>query len=516
MADPKPRIRGKPGAKPEVMEIASIQRDINRWTYGGVLENLDETLRTRGRGKGLAIYDELERDAHCYAELQKRKLAVVARPWQVDSASDAAIDKDAADLLKRQFDEIGKVAEDESQLITGFDQTTINFLDATLKGYAVGEVMWEIRGAEVWASRVLPRDQRRFVFDEGSRLRLLTRENLMLGEELPPRKFVVHRFGAKDGSPYGKGLGHILFWPVFFKRQDISFWLVFADKFGSPTAIGKYPVGASPDDQKNLLATLKAIAQDAGIIIPDGMVIEFLEAARTGSIDTYEKLARYMDEQISKAVLGGTITSTAQSTGLGSGVADTQNDVRIEIARADADLLSDTLNATLVRWIVDYNLPGAGYPRMWRDFQEDAGEINTFTTGLQRLVQMGLQVPKRWAYERFVIPQPVDGEEILEQVAGGLESFGGAAFAERAADDVPTPADLIAARAAREGASAVADWIATIETMLAKAGSLEEFRAMLIAAFGELPDDKLATVLAGAMTAAEAAGRFDAERGGGR
>ena len=364
----KPRMKMK--LRPEVREIATIGTDILRWTYGGVLENLDDTLRTRGAGKGLKIYDELERDAHCYAVLQKRKLAVVSREWQVDAASDSAIDKAAADLVTRQLQQLGKVIQNENQLVTGFDQATGNFLDATLKGFAVGEVMWEVRGAEIWASRIAPRNQRRFVFDEAARLRMLTKADMMLGELVPPRKFIVHRFGAKDDTPYGQGLGHILFWPVFFKRQGMSFWLIFADKFGTPTAVGKYPAGANAADQAKLLEALGAIAQDAGIIVPEGMLIELLEATRAGAVDTYEKLVRYMDEQMSLAVLGESQTTTPKATGIGSGVADKANDVRLEVTKADADMLSDTLNATLVRWVVEYNLPGAQLPRLYRNFEE--------------------------------------------------------------------------------------------------------------------------------------------------
>ena len=40
-----------------------------------------------------------------------------------------------------------------------------------------------------------------------------------------------------------------------------------------------------------------AIATDAGITIPEGMAIELLEAARSGTAD-FEKLCRYMDEAI--------------------------------------------------------------------------------------------------------------------------------------------------------------------------------------------------------------------------
>ena len=358
-------------------EIASIARDINRVMFGGILQNLDDTLVTRGRSKGLKIYDELARDTHAYAVLQKRKLAVTSRPWQVYAASESPRDTQAAELVTAQFKALG------------FDRLTRNLLDAQLKGFAVGEVMWDVRGAELVCARVKPRNARRFVFAEDETLRLITREHLMDGEALPGRKFIVHRFGD-DESPYGLGLGNKLFWPVFFKRQDITFWLTFADKFGSPTAVGKYPAGAIKEEQKKLLDALAAIAQDAGIIVPDGMMIELLEVARTGSIDTYEKLARYMDEQMSECVLGESITTTPALTGLGSGVATVQNEVRKEIAQADADEVSETLNETLVRWIVDYNLPGAGYPTVWRNFEEQA-DLGAQATRDQSICEMGFR-----------------------------------------------------------------------------------------------------------------------------
>lgn len=501
----KPRIR----AKVETMEIATIQRDVTRWSYGGVLENLDDTLRTRGQGKGLKIYDELERDAHCYAVLQKRRLAVVSRPWQVDAASDAAIDKEAADLVVRQLKDLGKTVSAGRPFVTGFDQSTENFLDATLKGYALGEVMWEIRGDEIWASRIIPRDQRRFVFDDELKLRMLTRESIMKGEELPERKFIVHRFGAKDDSPYGKGLGHILFWPVFFKRQDISFWLVFADKFGSPTALGKYPASAKKDERDKLLAALKAIAQDAGVIVPDGMLIELLEASRAGSIDTYEKLARYMDEQISVAVLGETITTTPKSTGLGSGVADAQNEVREEIARADADLLSDTLNATLVRWIVDYNLPGAGYPLLYRSFEEPE-DLEQRSQVDERLHSMGYE-PESLEY----INETYGGRWKKKPAAAPFSPLAtagaGTDFAERAQSGEDT-ADEFAARLDAEARTAIDALLEPVRRLVASAKSADEIREGLLDIYPDMETAAFAQLLQDAFTAAELAGRFEARQ----
>ena len=344
--------------QPIQQEIASITRDPQRVFYGGVQFNTDDTLKTRGGHKGLKLYDEIKTDAHAGAVLAKRKLAVTSRPWSVEPASSKRLDTKAAELVSQALEHLR------------FNHICKRLLDATLKGFAVGEVMWEVRDGLVLPATVLARDPRRFIFGVEGDLHLITRANMLTGEPMPARKFVVHRRGADDDSPYGTGIGGMLFWPVFFKRQSITFWLTFADKFGSPTAIGKYPNGAGKPEQTKLLQALAAIAQDAGVIVPEGMEIELLEASRNGSVDTYEKLVRYMDEQMSKAVLGETMSTTASSAGLGSNQASVHNDVRIELAQDDSDELCETLNDTLVRWIVEYNLPGAGLPEMQRDFKE--------------------------------------------------------------------------------------------------------------------------------------------------
>ena len=486
-------------ASPPGDEIASIARDINRVIFGGVLENLDDTLKTRGAGRGLKIYDELARDTHAFAVLQKRKLAVTSRAWQVDPASDAPIDKRAAEIVTAQLKNLS------------FDRLTRNLLDATLKGYAVAEVLWEVRGAELVAAKVKPRNQRRFVFGEDERLRLLTRENLMLGEALPERKFIVHRFGD-DESPHGLGLGNKLFWPVFFKRQDIGFWLTFLDKFGMPTAVGKYPSGAGKPEQKKLLDALAAIAQDAGVIVPEGMLIELLEAARGGATDSYEKMARYMDEQISECVLGETLSTTAQATGLGSGTASVQNEVRKEIAQADADEISETINESLVRWIVDYNVPGAGYPTVWRDFEEPA-DLDLRSTVDKNLHEMGYE-PESVEYinetyggkgrkKAAVVPK-------LRAVSSSREPGATAAFAEDEPPDL-NPAAALADNLSAAAAAPLAAWLEQIRAVVGAARSMEDLRDRLISAYGDLPSDDLGRIMQTAFACAELAGAFDVQ-----
>lgn len=499
-------------ARPELNEIASIERDWTKRFFGEVLHNDDDTLITRGGGKGLKIYDELERDAHTYADLQKRKLAVVARAWDVTPASDDAADIQVAEMVRELIQRLQ------------FDRVCMDLLDATLKGFSVGEVMWEVydsheHGGLVAPADVIARSQRRFTFgkkrDDQSRqhpLRLLTESQMTEGEELPDRKFIVHRFGAKDGSPYGLGLGNRLFWPVFFKKQGIGFWLTFCDKFGSPTSVGKYPKGAPEAEQKKLLAMLRRIANDVGIIVPEGTEVELLEAQRSGSIDTYERLARYMDEQISKAILGGTMTSTSHASGLGSGQAQVHDDVRKEIAQADADLLSDTLNSTLVRWVVEYNRPGARLPKVWRNFKEQ-DDLNKRAERDQKIALLGFEPTEEYITETY-------GMGWKKKAPAPATAAPGAPGAELPVEFAEAATTQREARRAIEEAIAggaeqlAADWQellgSRMEDMLALADDcrdLNEFRERLPELLNEAPPAQFVEALARAGFTSALAGR---------
>ena len=86
-----------------------------------------------------------------------------------------------------------------------------------------------------------------------------------------PKFWTFNTGSDNDDSPYGLGLGHQLYWPTFFKRNGLKFWLTFLGKFGGPTAIGKLP-GAMIDDpikRADVLAALKAIQSDSAVVIPE-------------------------------------------------------------------------------------------------------------------------------------------------------------------------------------------------------------------------------------------------------
>ncbi|KMK68570.1 DUF935 family protein [Puniceibacterium sp. IMCC21224] len=334
------------------MLIANARNDITIPFFSTTLQPIDDTLLARGGGKGLKLYDEIERDTHAFAMLQKRKKTLVARTWEVEPASDANLDVEAAEVVREFLDALP------------FDRICEDLLDATLKGFAISEVVWARDGNRIRPVDVVPHDQRRFAFGEDWRPRLLTHTNILHGEELPDRKFLVHRFGVKGNNPYGLGLGTRLFWPVFFKREGISFWLHFLEKFAGPTAVAEMPYGQDSAEQRRMLNTLDQIRTASSIVLPIGSDVKFLEATRSGTV-TYQDFLTYWDKQISICVNGETLTTDLGKSG-SRAASQTHEQMLENLVDSDGDLLSDSLREQLLTWIVDYNVPGAAVPRIWR------------------------------------------------------------------------------------------------------------------------------------------------------
>ena len=363
-----------------------------------LLINTDEILQTRGGGHGLIIYDRLYDDPHVQSVMNKLADAVISRDWVVAPASDKRIDKRAADIVRDQLTHLNTQdlfpTEENHTSVTGFDAVTRSMIiSGRLNGYCCGEVMWRSDGALTVANEVRLRDSRLFGFKKGQygyTLRFLSKSQVLEGIPVEPKKVVVFSYGALDGSPYGRALGRVLFWPVFFKKQVTRFDLKFLENFSSPKVVGKYPRGTQGAAVDTLMNAIDAIAQETGVAIPEGMLLEYLQASTSGTVDAYERSLKYWDEQISEAVLGETGTTNQSGSGGSRARDQVGNEVRLETSKAIADALSSTFNR-LASWITAYNVPDAIPPTVYRDFGE-AEDLEKRSTRDKTLFDMGYRL----------------------------------------------------------------------------------------------------------------------------
>jgi len=276
---------------------------------------------------------------------------------------------------------------------------------------------------------------------------------------------------------------------------------------------GTYP-GSAWDDAKQgkLLTAIRQMGRDAGIATPEGVKIELLEAASDRN-DGQAGLTRYLDEMMSEAVLGETLTTSAGTNG-SRALGEVHADVRVAIAKADADLLSATLNDTLVRWIVELNMPGAGLPQVWRDF-EDQPDPDAQASRDKTLSDMGYR-PRSVDYvnETYGV-DVVDTKEAsvtdpAADPAAATPAFAEAQAASRRAGDL----DPMVARLEKEAAPAIDAMLERIRAALDASSSYEEFAEALLTISPSMDVEALAAVLEPAFTAADLAGRATVAEGG--
>lgn len=343
-----------------------------------------------------------ERDMHYFSVLATRKLAITGLEPVVEAASEEARDVEIADAVR----ELVRRPE--------FTDAVDESLDGLGKGFSAVEIMWDRSERQWWPGSYLGRDQRHFVFDrdDGRTLRMLDEEDSMLGIRLPAYKFIVHMPRIRSGLPIRRGFARLAAVGYMCKAYAVTDWVAFAEVFGMPLRIGRYGPSATDHDIGTLINAVANLGTDAAAVLPDSMRIDFQEAGnRQGAVELFERLAEFMDKQLSKAVLGQVATTEGTPGRLGSD--DAQDEVRQDIKKADAVQVANTINRDLIRPFVDLNYgPQKAYPRVQFPVHEPE-DLTALADALTKLVPLNLGVEASWARDKFGVPDPEEGAELL-------------------------------------------------------------------------------------------------------
>jgi len=353
--------------------------------------------------------DMEEKDGHLFAELQKRRLCMKSVPWKlVPPRNASALEIRDTDMLQEQF---------EDMLFLG--DLVFDMSDAILKGFSNSEISWQQDGTAsnaLWyPEKIEFKEPSWFMVNSDSRNELRLRDNSVNGEALQPFGWVQHVHKTKSGYLSRNGLARVLAWPYIFKNFSVRDFAEFNEIYGLPLRLGKYPTGASKGEINTLLRAVMAIGHNAGGVIPKGMDIEFSEAAK-GSEKPFAYMMEFMEKTMSKAILGGTLTSQADGKSSTNALGNVHNEVRQELRDSDLNQIADTLSRDVVLPMYTFN--GKSYskpsrsPRFEFDITE-ADDMKLFADSLPTFVDLGMKIPVAWAQEKVQIPQAKDGEAVL-------------------------------------------------------------------------------------------------------
>lgn len=486
------------------------------------------TLRAADNGDLIAQHrlfsDMEERDAHLFAEIGKRKLALLGLDWSIAPPRNA----NAAEKANAEW--LTEVLTDSS---TPFEDLLLAMMDGVGHGFAPIELEWRSEGSEL-LPEFHPRPQEWFRLNQ-SRREIRLRDTSVEGAALAAFGWVFHTHGkAKTGYLGRMGLHRVLIWPFIYKSYAIGDFAEFLETFGLPIIVGKYFSGASPEEKASLMRAVSALGHDARAIMPSEMSLDIQKITGGGDSSPHLAMVDWAERSQSKAILGQTMSAESKSSGLGSGNSDLHREVRHDILKADAREIAGTVTRDLLYPLLALNRGNVDglrrCPRLVFDTSE-AEDVKLFADALPDLVGVGMRIPVSWAHDKLRIPAPAQGEAVL-----AVASLANVLTPElRPAPGTQTPVDKPAALVALSVGSApvIADQVAIdasidaipaealqaqmeqmigpLLTALQDAGGYEQAMAVLAGRYPTLDAGKLESLLSRAMFAAELWGAGHAE-----
>lgn len=375
-----------------------------------------------------------ERDAHYASVLGTRKRAVSGVEPVVHAGGDGPRADEIADAVRRRITD----ASDWAGLVE-------DLMDAVGKGWAAVEIEWTRSGSEWWPASYTWCDPRFLRWDRetGRELRLLSDAAPAWGEPLAPFKWLVHAARAKSGLPLRGGLARLVAFGWLCKAYAVKDWVAFAEIYGLPLRLGRYGPEATPADVRVLHQAVASIGTDAAAVLPKSMQIDFQELAAKGDgASLFESLARWVDEQTSKAVLGQTMTSDA---GASLAQAKVHEGVRHDILVSDARQVAATVNRDLVRAYVDLNFgPQDEYPRVDLPVAEPE-DLKALMDAVEIAAGLGVRMRASQVRAKLGMAEP-DPDDDDDEVIGARPALAEPPAAPSAANFHKGLKDAIAAR----------------------------------------------------------------------
>ncbi|MBE3606097.1 DUF935 family protein [Campylobacter sp. RM13119] len=317
----------------------------------------------------------------------------------VRSISDADIDMILDDLTVTQCDVSRKAATEkkEIQIICENDEykkelkKTFNpdIVSQVLETYLYGLNVFEVNYKEkdgLLYPRLIQRDFRQFKFNDDGRL-MFSASGAEL--DIPPFKVVYGLNRANFRKVYGDALLKKLYFPVKMKNASLKFWFRFLERFGSPWAIAK--TDYDPDELADEVARM--LSGDSAVINKD----EELELIHPSSSIDFSKMPDYLDNQISKAILGANLTSNVSNGSFAA--AQTHNEIREDLASNDAKILVFVMNK-VISYFKEINAITEDIEATLYD--EDAPNLDRATRD-KTLYDMGFKPTPRYVEARYNI-----------------------------------------------------------------------------------------------------------------
>lgn len=316
------------------------QKDIKLWRYAN--QTAIDVILPR-RYILYSIYDDAMHDLHLKGAIRNRKLAVMGSPFKLVN-DDGVIDKDATRLLKMKW----------------FREFMSYALDAKFYGHSLIQFGDVIREPKLKFSEVelIPRHHVSPEF--GTLIKYYTEDPK---QGIPYRDTPLMNWSIEVGGKYELGELNSVAKETISKKYVMQFWDQFAEIFGMPIRTATTS-SRDPKDRTQIENMLDSMGSAAWGLFPEGTTLNLVGNSQSDAYEVYDKRIIRANSEMSKAILGQTMT---MDDGSSLSQAQVHADVAEQIKDADKITLHDVINDDLLPLLIKHGWPVDGLTFEWDD-----------------------------------------------------------------------------------------------------------------------------------------------------
>lgn len=274
------------------------------------------------------------------------------------------------------------------------------------------------------------------------------------------KTMIIHKHMIEDGiyddfytmgRINGVGVRSRIYWKWYAMVECMQRALEYLDRSAFGVELWRYP-GNNPQAKR---ATEEAAKRHVGggrsvVLVPvfpgeqaDLYGVEHIEPGLGGIDKLMQVIKDFFMLGIKRYILGQTLTSEAEATGLGSGVADAHLATFGDIVEFDSRKLQQTLTRDLVRQVQLFNFPSSykHFIRLVIETQDD--DAKDRLAAMKSAWDMGLKIPAADLAQAAGVALPTESDLVVynPQIVGAMQQMtaqvgmGGAALGQGAGGD---------------------------------------------------------------------------------
>lgn len=201
---------------------------------------------------------------------------------------------------------------------------------------------------------------------------------------------------------------------VIYKRNTTGDWSQFSEVFGMP--IQEYTYDTDDEDSRQRAIDDASNAGSLAVFVHGkDTTLNLVEAGnKTGSADVYERLCERCNNEISKLILGNTLTTESSETGT-QALGTVHKKVEDKVTQADRLYLLDVLNYDMGDIFLRMGIDTSGGEFCFPE-QKDIDPTSKINIITQLRTNFNLPIADDYLYEEFGIEKPADYDSIKSRM----------------------------------------------------------------------------------------------------